>query len=134
MFEDKVMKIIGRLMVLGLVVYVIILLLDDKWQLNYFTEPKQAYITAEVDSTVVRQLNPIDTVEAADTIYVPPTLSALVAKVDSDSVRRYDLHRDLQEVVTIDMEEHEEKVFFTLEDMKAYFQWVVEKYEKIKNK
>jgi len=131
MFENKTMKVIGKILLWGIIAYVIFLLLDQRGKLSIQPEAQQEYVTASIDSTIsLRQLNPNEI--AVDTTIIP-SLTALVAKVDSDSLLRYDLYRHQQAVVTIDLEEHKEHVFFTWDDIKAYFHGLLLTYEQYKS-
>jgi len=88
-------------------------------------------VTIQVDSSLIRRSG--DLRAKKDTSLQAVSRHLLVAQMDSDSVR-VSLHRPLQEVVTIDMEEHKEHVFFTLEDIKVYFSTAVETYKNYKAK
>jgi len=120
MLEHKTIKWILKILGFALVIYVIILLMNE--DNHRVIQPKQEYVSASVDSSV--QVIQIDmrAPAPADT-FVVVDMPNVVAVVDSDSTTRYNLYREEQEIVTIDLEEHKEVVYFTWEDIKAYILW-----------
>jgi len=134
MFEHKIIKWLVTIIILGILTLVLFFTYEGQGRFSFQPEQEQEYITATIDSTIqVYQLNSNSTTQQEDT-FAPASLHLLVARVDSDSLVRYDLHRHEQERVNIDMEEHKEAVFFTWDDIKAYFHELTEYYKNHKNK
>jgi len=123
MRDNKLMKFIIVAMILGVLGFAYYLYVAD-WKnpkATFIKEEPQPYVTAVVDTTITRRkLYTTDSVKV-----VLPTMQQMVAKLDTDSMV-VNLHRPLQEVVTIDMEDHTEPLFFTWEDLKSYYQVVVD--------
>lgn len=57
----------------------------------------------------------------------------VTVEVDS-TITPQDVHRDMQEVVTIDLEEHEEPTYFTMEDFKAWWHFITMTIEERRSK
>jgi len=135
MFEHKTIQWIVGILSIALCIYMISLMFSEDGRSIFQSEPQQEYVTAAVDSSVpVYQISshrpiPVPT----DTLNVTE-MRTVVAVVDSDSITHYDLYRHQQEVVTIDPEEHKEKVFFTWDDICAYYRTVIDFFTELINK
>jgi len=135
MFEHKTIQCLVAVLSIALFIYLITLLFDEDGRSIFHTEPPQEYVSAPIDSSVpvyqVTQQRPSritrDTMTVTD-------MTTIVAVMDSDSITRYDLYRHQQEKVTIDLEEHKEKVFFTWEDIATYFRAVGDFFTELYNK
>jgi len=133
MFEHLTIRWIVGILAVALVIYVVSLMFEDG-RFILAPTPKQSYVTVQLDSTIARrQLSATPPKVVIDST-LRINLRAMVATVDSDSLKRYDLYRHQQEVVTIDLEEHKEHIFFTWADIKAYFAGVELTFEQLKNK
>ena len=133
MLEHKTIQWILRIMVVALIGYAVYLLMNEDD--HRVIRPKQEYVAAPIDSAVpVLCINPqvVDTTPV-DT-FVVVDMPNVVAVVDSDSTKHYNLYRHQQATVTIDLEEHEEKVFFTWDDVVSYFHVVVDFCTELINK
>jgi len=101
MFRHRYRKWVWGCVCVALVVATYLSVVED-WRrpMQLFqSEFNETYITAEVDTTLVQ-----------------------------------DLDRPLQEVVTIDLEDHKEPVYFTWEDIKAYFYTAVDYIDNLTKK
>lgn len=138
MFEHKTIQWLVAFLIIGILIYVWILLVDENGRSILFhpMPKKQTYVTAEVDSSLVRhgvQKNkktvavPFDSVQSR--------MPAVQLPMDSDSVvGTVNLYRYQQEAVNIDLEEHKEPVYITWEDFKSWFHFLQVTYESIRDK
>lgn len=137
MFEHKTIQWLLGLLAIGIGVYIWILLMDENGR-SIILHPlpkQQAYVTAEVDSSIVRRdLRKHNKTEKASAATMPVRMSTIRMVMDSDSVGKVDLYRPLQEAVTIDLEEHKEPVYLTWEDFKSWFQFLQVMYDSIQTK
>lgn len=128
MTEKTIMQAVVSVTVLGIVTYAVVLLMPNK---NYRTDFLSA---AEQDSTTIQV--PIDTmqVRTANTYtYIFPdgkptptpateiVIPSTTVVMDSDSVTQYNLYRKGTEAVHIDLEEHEEPIYFTWDDFSTWW-------------
>jgi len=134
MFDNKIIKWVIKILCVGLLVYAVVLLIvDDNGKI--LSDSEQEYVTAAIDSNVqVYQVRPHNYgYVQTDTLNVT-NMPNVVAVNDSNSATRFNLYREEQEVVTIDLEDHTEKVFFTWDDIKSYYQATLELIKKRLNK
>lgn len=126
------MPVVVSVIVLGIVIYAVVLLMPHKnYRTDAFaTEEDTTTVQVPIDTTLVRTANTYthifsdgkpQTTPATD-IVIPSTVVVL----DSDSVIRYNLHKEENEAVHIDLEEHEEPIFFTWEDVKTWWRIIKE--------
>ncbi|MCQ2347831.1 MAG: hypothetical protein MJZ65_01430 [Paludibacteraceae bacterium] len=136
MFEHKTIQWLVAFLVIGILVYVWILLTDENGRSIIFhpLPKKQAYVTAQVDSTIARRdlrknappsVLPFDSVQEN---------MPMIQPLDSDSTGRVSVYRYQQEAVNIDLEEHKEPVYLTWEDFKSWFHFLQVTYESIRDK
>lgn len=133
MTEKTIMQAVVSVTVLGIVTYAVVLLMPNK---NYRTDFLSA---AEQDSTTIQV--PIDTmqVRTANTYtYIFPdgkptptpateiVIPSTTIVMDSDSVSLYNLYRKGTEAVHIDLEEHEEPIYFTWDDFSTWWRIIKE--------
>lgn len=120
MFEHKTIRWIVAILGVALIIYIITLLFDESGRSVFQVDHRQEYVTTSIDSTIqVYQVKSLSS-SSSDTLGVVQ-MANVVEVMDSDSVKRYDLYRRQQEKVTIDLEEHKEHIFFTWDDIAAYF-------------
>lgn len=134
MFDNKIIKWVIKILCVGLLGYAVVLLIvDDNGKI--LSDSEQEYVTAAIDSNVqVYQVRPHNYgYVQTDTLNVT-NMPNVVAVNDSNSATRFNLYREEQEVVTIDLEDHTEKVFFTWDDIKSYYQATLELIKKRLNK
>jgi len=130
MFEHLTIRWIVVLLALGLIIYFFTLLFEDG-RFILAPKPKQTYVTVQLDSTITkRQLT------ADKKAFSTPQLDlrTMVATMDSDSLKRYDLYRYQQEIVTIDLEDHTEPTRLTFKDIQTWFHAIGYTFEQLKNK
>jgi len=122
MLEHKTIKWILKILAIALIIYVIFLLMNED---DHSVIPaKQEYVSTAIDSAVpVFHITP--DAEVDDTLLVVD-MPNVVAVIDSDSTKHYDLYRHQQAIVTIDMEEHKEHIFFTWDDLVSYYYVVLD--------
>ncbi len=139
MFEHAIIRILTILTVLGVLIYVIVLLIPR----DTYRSDLIFYKKAELDTTKLAPAAPkrtqqmdIDTAllrttrtytyifsdgkptpTPATEIVIPSTTVVM----DSDSVTQYNLYRKGKEAVHIDLEEHEEPIYFTWEDYSTWW-------------
>lgn len=133
MTEKTIMQAVVSVTVLGIVTYAVVLLMPNK---NYRTD---WMAEAEEDTTTVQV--PIDTmqVRTANTYtYIFPdgkptptpateiVIPSTTVVMDSDSVSLYNLYRKGTEAVHIDLEEHEEPIYFTWDDFTTWWRIIKE--------
>ncbi|MCQ2342661.1 MAG: hypothetical protein MJZ75_04115 [Paludibacteraceae bacterium] len=138
MFEHKTIRWIVLIAIVGILVYVLILLKgeDGRSILFHPVTPQQEYVTADVDSAIerrnMRRANNAN--ERKDTIIKYESNVSFIATSDSDSLAMYEVHRETAHAVNLDLTEEKEHVFFTWDDITAYFRFIGETIGNIFNK
>lgn len=133
MTEKTIMQAVVSVIVLGIVTYAVVLLMPNKnYRTDWMAEAEEdtTTVSAPIDTTLVRSADTYtyifsdgkpQTTPATD-IVIPSTVVVL----DSDSVTRYNLHKEENEAVHIDLEEHEEPIYFTWDDFTTWWRIIKE--------